>query len=180
MRVALIIGHDPADEGAARCTDGVQEYSWNRDLANRIHDLDPEMFEIFHIRPDLGYSASIREVYGRVDDWGCDLSLELHFNSFGSPTATGTGTFSSGSAGSLHFARAIHPAMVQALGLRDRGIKIRNASKKGRGYKSLIFGRAPALLLEPYFGSNPNDCRRADECKQALAEAIYQAVRSAA
>jgi N-acetylmuramoyl-L-alanine amidase len=178
-RVALIIGHDAADEGAVRCTDGVQEYSWNLDLAKRIHDLNPKMFEIFHIDPSLGYSASIRDVYARVDDWGCDFSIELHFNA-ASPAATGTETFSSGSTGSLKFASAIHGAMVETLELRDRGVKVRNRENKGRGYLSLVSGRAPAILIEPYFGSNPSDCRRADERKQALAGAIYRAVRSVA
>ncbi len=177
MRVALIIGHDRGDEGAARCTDGVQEYTWNRDLAARIWKLDPEIFEIFHIDPSLSYSASIADVYDRVDAWGCDLTIEHHFNA-ASPRASGTETFSSGSAGSLRFAHAIQAAMVETLGLRDRGVKIRNRSRKGRGYLSLVSGRAPAVLLEPYFGSNPDDCRRADERKQELAEAIYQAIRS--
>jgi N-acetylmuramoyl-L-alanine amidase len=179
-RVALIIGHDAADEGAVRCTDGVQEYSWNKDLANRIWKLDPQMFEIFHIDPSLGYSASIRDVYERVDAWGCDLSIELHFNAAASGSATGTETFSSGSRGSLKFAQAIHGAMVEALELRDRGVKIRNRKKKGRGYLSLVSGHAPAVLIEPYFGSNPSDCRRADERKQQLAEAIHEAVRGLA
>ena len=176
-RVALIIGHDKQDGGAARCTDGMQEYEWNRDLASRIWQCDPTVFEIFLIDPSLGYSASIRDVYDRVDAWGCDLSIELHFNA-ASASATGTETFSSGSAGSLKFANAIQGTMVETLGLRDRGVKIRNRATKGRGYLSLVSGRAPAVLIEPYFGSNPSDCLRANERKQELAEAIYRAVRS--
>lgn len=179
MRVQLIPGHSTHDGGAVRVIDGVQEYAWNLDLAHRIHDLHPQMFEIFHRRGELEYGDEIADVYRRGDAWGCDLSLELHFNG-ASRRVTGTETFSSGSTGSLAYARAIHPAIVGVLGLRDRGIKIRNNKTGGRGHESLVAGRAPALLLEPYFGSNANDCRRADECKQQLAEAIYCAVRSMA
>lgn len=177
MRFALVIGHSEQDGGAVRCVDGVQEYEWNLDLAHRIYDLDPERFEIFHRRGELPYEAEIAEVYQRVDDWGCDVSLELHFNAGG---GRGTETFSSGSRGSLRFARSVHPAMVDALCLADRGIKIRNNRTGGRGHESLVAGKAPALLLEPYFGDSAADCRRADERKDALARAIVAGVRAAA
>lgn len=178
MRVGLIIGHDEGDEGAVRCTDGVQEYTWNLDLAKRIKALNPSMFEIFHINPKLGYVDSIQDVYGRADAWGCDFTIEHHFNSVFSKTATGTETISSGSKGSLKLAHAVQAAMLDVLGLRDRGIKIRNSQARIRGWRSMVSGRAPAVLLEPYFGSNEADCRRADEKKQELAEAICRAVRS--
>ena len=179
MRGGLIIGHDKRDKGAVRCIDGVQEYDWNCDLAARIERLNPEMFKIFHINPSLGYRDSIEDVYGRVDTWGCDLTIEHHFNSAFSRAATGTETISSGSKGSLRFAHAIHAAMVDTLGLRDRGIKIRNSNGRERGWRSMVSGKAPAVLIEPYFGSNPSDCRRADERKQELAEAICRAVTAA-
>lgn len=179
MRVALTPGHSTQDGGAVRVTDGIQEYEWNLDLVHRIYDLDPEMFEIFHRDGNLSYGSGIRKLYGEIDNWGCDLSIEVHFNA-ASALATGTETFSSGSRGSLKYAHAIHAAIVDTLGLRDRGVKVRNRSKKGRGYLSLVSGRAPAVLIEPYFGSNADDCHRADEQKQALAEAIYRAIKSAA
>jgi N-acetylmuramoyl-L-alanine amidase len=180
MRVALEIGHSTRDGGAVRVTDGVQEYEWNKDLAHRIHDLDPTMFEIFHRRPDLRYTSAIRELYGRIDAWGCDLSISMHFNAFHKSSASYTSTLSSGSKVSLKAADAVQSAMVSVMGLHDAGVKVRNRRTGGRGWEMLSFGRSPAILIEPYFGSNPSDCRRADERKQALAEAIYRAVRSVA
>ncbi|GGH24368.1 N-acetylmuramoyl-L-alanine amidase family protein [Cribrihabitans marinus] len=178
MRVALEIGHSTRDGGAVRVTDGVQEYEWNKDLAHRIYDLDPQMFEIFHRRPDLGYTSAIGDLYGRIDDWGCDLSISMHFNSFYKASASYTSTLSSGSKGSLKAADAVQSAMVDVMGLHDSGVKVRNRRTGGRGWEMLSFGRAPAILIEPYFGSNPSDCRRADECKQELAEAICHVVGS--
>lgn len=178
MRAAIVIGHNTRDGGAVRVIDGVQEYTWNKDLANRIYDCDPQVFEIFHRRPDLPYPAEIREVYSRVNAWGCDLTIELHFNAFDKPSASYTSTLSSGTAGSLKAAHAVQSAMVGVLGLHDSGVKIRNNQTRGRGYLSLVSARAPSILIEPYFGSNPSDCRIADRHKQELAEAIYLAVRS--
>lgn len=178
MRVALEIGHSTRDGGAVRVTDGVQEYEWNRDLAHRIYDLDPTMFEIFYRRPDRGYTSAIRDLYDRIDASGCELSISMHFNAFYKASASYTSTLSSGSRGSLKAAHAVQNAMVDVMGLHDSGVKIRNSRTGGRGWEILSFGRAPAILIEPYFGSNPSDCRRADEKKQDLAEAIYAAVRS--
>ncbi len=50
--------------------------------------------------------------------------------------------------------------MLSALGRRDRGIKI--LSRSDRGGRSLHAGRAPAILVEPFFGSHSADCRAAD------------------
>jgi len=172
MRIAIVVGHSFEDGGAVRCVDGVQEHAWNTDLAEMIAAHDPKNIKIFHRKGSLPYKREIEEVYARVDAWGCDLSIEPHFNAGG---GTGTETFSSGSKGSLKAAAKVHAAIVKTLGLKDRGVKIRNATVKGRGYESLVSGKAPALLLEPYFGDNAGDCAVADNNKKALAAAIYLA-----
>lgn len=57
-------------------------------------------------------------------------------------------------------AQALQDAMLAALGRRDRGIKI--LGRTDRGGRSLHAGRAPAVLVEPFFGSSTGDCRAAD------------------
>lgn len=175
MRIALVVGHSEQDGGAARVVDGVQEFEWNLELAEKIKSHDPGCFEIFTRKGWLPYREEIAEVYSRVDEWGAEASIEFHFNAVESPRATGAETFSSGSKGSLALAGAVQSAMVVSLGLRDRGVKIRNSRTGGRGYESLIAGQCPAILIEPYFGSNAADCKRADEKKDELAELIYRA-----
>ena len=49
-----------------------------------------------------------------------------------------------------------------------------------RGGESLYVGRAPAILVEPYFGSNANDCNAADVKRDALARAILAGLLGAA
>lgn len=176
MKIAPVVGHNAKARGAVRA-DGVAEYEWNCELAEMIRQLDPENVKIFHRTPGPG---QVRRVYAETDAWGADVTLELHFNSVSDPSATGTETLSSGSRGSLKLARAVQAGMLKALGLRNRGIKVRNKVQRGRGYTSLIAGRAPAVILEPFFGSNPTDAKTADEKKEALARAIYEAARAAA
>jgi hypothetical protein len=75
--------------------------------------------------------------------------------------ASGTETLTSGTALSLRLAESVQREMVLALGLRDRGIKTRAADERGGG--SLYSGRAPAILVEPFFGSSSIGTSATDE-----------------
>jgi N-acetylmuramoyl-L-alanine amidase len=173
MKIAIIVGHNSRAQGAVRVTDGRTEFDWNGDLAKMIEDINPERVKVFHRTPGGGYSAQIKRVYQQVDAWGADVSLELHFNAAG-PGAHGCETLSSGTSGSLALAERVQAAIVADLPVRDRGIKLRPYGQ-GRGWLSLWAGRAPAALLEPYFGSSSAECQMADDWKEVLAEAIYEA-----
>jgi N-acetylmuramoyl-L-alanine amidase len=178
MRIAVKVGHNVKAQGAVR-KDGISEWIWNCELADMIRQHDPDSVRVFLREPGAG---GVRKAYAAVDAWNADVSIELHFNSVGSSQATGTETLSSGSKGSLALAEKVQEAMVGVLGLRDRGILIRTPWGKTklerRGSTSLHAGKAPAVLIEPYFGSNPGDCATADRNKQALACAIYNAARA--
>jgi len=178
MKLAVVVGHTARAQGAVRPDTGESEFVWNSKLAIMIEELAPEFpgieVKTFFRDPTLGVIAGIRDVYRRTDVWGANAANELHFNSHHNPNATGTETLSSGSRMSLRYAEALQDEMLDALGLRDRGEKI---VRKGRGAASLISGRAPAALIEPFFGSSPNGQLATDEPHEmrALARAILRA-----
>ena len=169
-RIALVVGHNSKARGAVRITDGVTEYEWNGLLAREIAVLNPARYRIFRRYPGLGYAAEISRVYQEVDDWGASASIELHFNA-GRGGATGTETLTSGTPKSLRLASLLQSSMVVSLELRNRGLVKRGRHE--RGGLSLWAGRAPAALIEPYFGSNSKDCAAADMIQ--LARAIDRA-----
>ena len=68
-------------------------------------------------------------------------------------------------------ASLLQSSMVVSLELRNRGLVKRGRHE--RGGLSLWAGRAPAALIEPYFGSNSKDCAAADMIH--LARAIDRA-----
>lgn len=173
MKIAIVVGHNEKAQGAVRATDGRTEYDWNTELAGLMEAAaGTHEIKIFHRTPGGGYGAEIKRVYKQVDAWDAGCSIELHFNASAS-LATGCETLSSGSSGSLDLAARVQKAMVKMLQLRDRGVQIR--ARKDRGGLSLFAGKAPAVLIEPYFGSNAGDCARADMVKAALAASIVQA-----
>lgn len=182
MKLAIVVGHNSEKPGAVRKDTGESEFSFNSRLARRIEliasDSDLKVKTFFR-QPGLGYSRELREVYREVDIWGADASVELHFNSVASDKATGTETLTSGTALSMKLAEEVQREMVAALGLRDRGIKTRTSGQ--RGYKSLVSGRAPAVLIEPFFGSSSKDQKTIDEDSEvtSLAEAVLNGAYAA-
>jgi N-acetylmuramoyl-L-alanine amidase len=157
MRVAVVVGHNERAPGAYALEPiGMCEYPWNLLVAHAMvdrasaHGLDARFF----LRtPEGGYTAEVRRVYREVDAWGAECSIELHFNAAG-PSATGTETLHSGGARSRRLAGHVQAQMLARLKLRDRGLLER---RTGRGSLSLMAGRAPAILVEPFFGSNRID-----------------------
>jgi len=177
MKLAIVVGHNSASQGAVRQDTGESEFVWNGRLARRIERLAGDygiQVRTFMRTPGGGYTREIERVYSEVDAWGADASVELHFNGASSPDATGTETLSSGTALSLRLAESVQREMVVALGLRDRGIKTRASTDRGGG--SLHSGRAPAILIEPFFGSSPVGNRATDEDseQERLADAILR------
>ncbi|WP_323775964.1 N-acetylmuramoyl-L-alanine amidase [Leisingera sp.] len=182
MKLAIVVGHNARAQGAVRPDTGETEFRWNSHLAQLIEEearLFPRItVETFFRTPAGTYRAEIERVYRATDDWGADATCELHFNSHTSRAATGTEVLSSGSEASLRFSIALQDRMLAALKLKDRGVKVR---RSGRGSESLISGRAPAVLIEPFFGSSPKGQQATDEAheKRALARAALLAAQDA-
>ena len=180
MKTAIIIGHNERAPGAVRVTDGVPEYIWNTKLAKRIQlyaDCEGrgDDVQIFFRKAGLGYNAEIRECYARVNAWKPDQTIELHFNSF---TATSTGTemlYAAGSTKGKILAQKVQDAVLNALGLSDRGSKA--ITRKDRGGASVFAANAPAIIVEPFFGSNKSDCATVDANFDKCAQGIWKAIK---
>lgn len=156
MKLAIVVGHNASKQGAVRKDTGETEFSWNGRLAQHIADMATQYgIEVATFRRVVGggLKAELARVYRMTDDWGAEAVIELHFNGAESDEATGSEILSSGTTLSLRLAGAIQREFVNLLGLRDRGVK--TVRGKDRGSASLISGKAPAVLGEPFFGSSP-------------------------
>lgn len=171
MKIAIVVGHTSRSQGAVSI-DGTSEFAWNSRLAQMIHDENPNTTRIFNRPAHLGYSRGIDFCYSEVDRWGAKCSVELHFNSNAKRGPSGVLTLSSGTPGSLDLAREVHSRCVAVMETRDRGVEVR--TRHMRGGRSLWQGKSPAIMAEPFFGSNPEDWRRANARMEYLAEAIYR------
>lgn len=182
-KLALVVGHNTERQGAHSAHLAISEWpywsKWAQDFAV-ANDPAISGFEVkvFYRPSEVGYGAQIKQVYSEVDAWGADASIELHFNSAKSKTAHGCEMLSSGSKLSMALAAEVQKNTVFYCYEGDErdGVNrgVRTPMEKDRGYMSLHTGRAPAIIAEPFFGSNAQDCKMFDgeEFAAALTEAV--------
>lgn len=168
--LAIVVGHTERAQGASATSPISQsEYVWNSDLANKIKsrcDQASIPSKIF-FRDGIGISGA----YQQVVQWGANCIVELHFNAFnGSAHGTETLYDEDTNSGSKAWAERLQSRMLDALNLRDRGLKERDPGQ--RGYASVSAANIPSALIEPFFGDSPTDAQAAHSGKDELAEAI--------
>ncbi len=179
MKLGIIVGHTANRPGAHSPFLESSEYPWNSDLADRVKQNAGALKTKVFFRDGHGISGAYRE----SDEWGSDITVELHFNSADSVHATGTGVlYHPSSMSGKRFAIMLRQEMGEALGLPDwpsgtGGIvtPFEASGEQRRGQTSLSAGVAPATLIEPFFGSSKNDCQVAGARKDELAKAIVRA-----
>lgn len=158
VKLAIVVGHNHKARGAYSKYLRESEYPFNLDVAHQIAKAaegTPVQVAIFQRKPSGSYKRELRDAYGKVDAWGADCSIELHFNAFDGP-ASGTETLHSTSTGSTELAQIVHHCMLDCFGLNNRGLLLRKRFG-GRGWYSMYAGKAPAILIEPGFGSHAGD-----------------------
>jgi N-acetylmuramoyl-L-alanine amidase len=167
-RLAIVVGHNARAKGAYGLPPiDRYEFDYNSAVAaamkNEAIHYNLEL-EVFFREPHASYTEEIRRAYAQVSAWRPDCALELHFNSFATSAANGSEVlYRTDSGEALAFARSLIGSIHQALRLNLRGGDGLVPVQRGqRGSASLYaLAQVPTLLLEPFFGSNAQDCLRA-------------------
>lgn len=158
-RISLMVGHKADAPGAfAGPPISMYEYEFNTGLAQHIMSI---MKQEYTIQVFFRDGFNIVAAYQELDKWNPDVNIELHFNSSEDPKAQGTETLCLPR--SRVFAQIIQDVMCRSLQRDlhngDRGIKILK-EPLDRGFTSVNQLRCPNILIEPFFGSSPEDCSR--------------------
>ncbi len=103
--------------------------------------------EVFMTRDDDKDHAPVGSRATNAEKLGCKLFVSLHMNSADSDQANGVETLFDDAAGEP-LAKALNQAVVEATGLKDRGLKKRTDL-------AVLAFKGPAALIE--FGFLPND-----------------------
>ena len=172
MKIALIAGHDMDSQGAYGNA-GVSEFEFNDDLIRELGQMLmlPEKHDYLHLyrNSDIsGYSHQMDNLHKRIDDWGADVSIEFHFNSFRKPETNGNEVLYC-SMGGKRIADIFDEAL-DTLPNRDRGVK--KVTKKDRGGGFCCKGNSYAIILEPFFGSHQSSYMYYGVNRMILMEAI--------
>jgi N-acetylmuramoyl-L-alanine amidase len=158
-KLAIIVGHEKKKDGASAMAPlSTTEYPFNKQVAEFMYvyarelQLDCQIF----FRDGVGVSGAADAVHR----WGADVCIELHFNS-ASPSAYGTETLHDAEPSTnAEFAAIVQKHMCEVLkrsGKGNRGVKFLKSGD--RGHYNLLAVKCTSCLVEPFFGSNKEDCK---------------------
>src|SRR5690554_68913 len=132
IKIAYDAGHGINTPGK-RTPDGEREWTFNdkvaRAFANELALFEGVASKRFD-DPTGKRDVPLKERTDGANAWGADYYISFHHNAntakWGNWTGVETFVYTNASKKSIELANAIHPALVKAYGLRDRGIKKAN------------------------------------------------------
>lgn len=180
-KICIDYGHDGIDESGIRDPgavgpSGVEEAAVCRAVALLLRDilLAGGQYEalLTHEGPDpaVNYLTPRANI---ANDWGADILISIHANSFGSPQPRGFEVWTTkGRTESDVLGEYLHQALG-SLGLLDRGEKEEN-------FTVIYRATMPAVLVELAFISNPDEEQllASADGQQAFAQALASGIDS--
>lgn len=165
-KIAIIVGHNYRAQGAEsvvsiwghRSEFTLHLWTANHYLMPMLNQTEGILCKTFTRLPEADTKTEIQNVYRLVKEWGCDATVELHFNGGG---GTGTETFCTTSKRSKLLAEYVQKSMTDAYRLPTRGVK--PLLRSDRGGLNLYQLMVPSILTESFFGDSQNDCVRINE-----------------
>ena len=160
-KVAVVIGHHEKQKGALSKYFGLREFDFYSEVVKHIDNVD-----VFtHDSNISGYKTRIKNTAKKLNDY--DLVIELHFNSFGDNSVGGCETLYycksvKGEQYAKTFSKYVHDATN--IQLRNNGIKALS-NINDRGFASVYYPLPPTILIEPFFGSNNDDCKKIESAE---------------
>ena len=178
MKIFIRYGHEIISSGY--CTgannkpkDGsIREYDGIREYGEALENIfKSEGYEVKTFRPaEKKYSTTngaLKAGVKSANNYKADIFISLHMNAYDSRAEGTEVLYYQGSAGGKYYADAISNSISDALGTVNRGAKARDLLELRS--TSMI-----AVIVEPIFCDNPNDCTLYNA--QRTAEAIFYAV----
>jgi len=180
--IAICIGHSRGGDKGAVSVSGIYEEDFNKRVAVKVKE-NLDSLGISSIIVDeykhSSYGAAMEWLSRYLDERNITLAIELHFNSYNSEALGYEYLYwhSSEKAKSLALAlsethKTIFPSAL------NRGVKPLN--NKSRGALFCKKTKCPAVICEPFFGSNQSEVNKymTDEGVVDLADLYAQAIHT--
>jgi len=183
--IAICIGHSRKisgryDGGAYSVPLKISERDFNLKVATELQKILADRkisSKIFSDYAGSGYGTAMFNVANQVRMARATFAIELHFNS-ASPEASGhEWLYWHSSLLGRRIAQKFNDEFSKVFPkIKARGLK--SIMKQDRGGKFLELTHCPAVILEPFFGSNAQDCAKInpDQLAVAYANAIEKCV----
>jgi len=151
-KVAFVIGHTSKDKGAYSNFLKISEWDMFKNFSEGFLQ---EAGDIFFHNPNISsYTKRQEETAAKTKDY--EIVFELHFNA-ASPSAEGCeALYYDGNEKAKALCNKFCSLMESKMQMKNRGAKPLVIGENGYGF---VFEQKPtAIILEPFFSSNPSDC----------------------
>ncbi|WP_334073051.1 MULTISPECIES: N-acetylmuramoyl-L-alanine amidase family protein [Paenibacillus] len=171
--VVIDAGHGGSDPGTTSYSKRAEK-EFTLPLALKVQELllrEPGIHLVMTRESDVYPTRSERVAL--ANEGNADVFVSIHGNSVpSSPQTTGTETFYYKRSSSKQLAESIHKRLVEAMGLKDRGVKDGN-------YQVIRETHMAAVLLEVGFLSNPSDeeAMFSEDMQYKAAQAIVDGIK---
>lgn len=180
--VAICVGHsrhiNGKRDGGAVSAGGVQEWTFNRDVAYQIERTLRQKGVVSFVLDDYegnGYTSSMRWVAEELKRRGATVAIELHFNAASGSAKGHEWLFFQTSKAGKALASALRGAYEEAFPAAvNRGIKAKVSGERGGEFLKLT--HCPAVICEPFFGDNLAEWQIAASSVTAIAEAMAEGI----
>jgi len=175
-KVAIVVGHSVRDGGAVNPSTGMQEYEFNKlvanDIAERLNNDESHDIEGIVVLRDEGLSGAIRA----INATGAVLCLSLHCNAYNSSARGCETLYYHKSINGRLFAAEVQENLLEVLSTIDRGIKPKASEDRG-GYM-LSQTNMPCVIAEPFFIDEDQDYKMGIKVRNngSLAQAYVRAL----
>ncbi|MCR8660628.1 N-acetylmuramoyl-L-alanine amidase [Paenibacillus endoradicis] len=155
--IVLDAGHGKQDPGFVNSKLGLFEKTFNLSAVLKIKaELEKNSKIVVHLTRSDDTFLELNERVAFAEkipglNKKADIFISVHANGFTTSSPNGTETYYS-RANSKKLAEIIHPRVLAAVGLNDRGVKT-------AGFRVIKDTTMPAILLEVGFMSNDNDAK---------------------
>ena len=180
--IAICVGHSrPGDRGAVSVAD-VSEHAYNARIAELLAvalDNRRVACQVINRYEGKSYGSAMTWLAAKVREIKADLAVELHFNASDTRAATGhEWLYLSGSPGGRETARCLDRSMrLRFPQHHARGCKALGPSDRGAQF--LLKTHCPAIIAEPFFGTNADDWAMVAENQDVLALALAEGIEAA-
>ncbi len=174
MKIAIVIGHDANSQGAYGNM-GVSEWIFNDEFMSELFFKemmpDKHTYYVLYRNANIsGYTNKMIELHNTIDEIGCEISVELHFNSFSDTSATGHEVLYCSENGKK-IAQKLDEAFDNNLETTDRGLKKITMNDNGGGF--CCRGKSYAIISEPFFGAHQSKFSHDGIQRKALLDSFY-------
>ena len=155
-RVAICVGHSRSGDNGATSVSGVSEWDFNVDIAGRVKirlegdGIDVDIVQDYHGR---SYGSAMRWLARLLKQSQVDIAVELHFNA-ASPSAEGFEYLHwQTSKNGKRLAQCLLDSHAKFFPeTKNRGLKPKGPGSRGSMFLKLT--HCPAVITEPFFGTN--------------------------